>query len=135
MWRIAAHLLSIVLLIPGLLFATAALAIGHLAAQTGLLAILGALLDIGLMLVPWAFLAAFLLLVLGFLGFFDRHRWAAALCVAGTAAGSSGVLLWTTDWPIPPGQAGIFVPSALAFAIALWLAASEWPRLADARTG
>jgi len=125
--RVVAHLLSIVLLVPGLMFATVFLAADHVTSQTGWLAFFSALLDVVLVLMPWALLSMALLLALAICGFSARHRWAAALCVAGIVTGSTGVLLWLGDVPATAQDASVFVPGAVALGIALWLVVSEWP--------
>ena len=125
--RVLAHLLSITLLLPGLIFAAAFLALDHVTSQTGWLAFLSALLNVWIAMLPWVIASFFVLLALAILGFSARHRWAAALCVATIVAGSTSILLWLGDIPSTPANASFFVPGAVAFLIALWLAISEWP--------
>jgi len=134
--RALAHLLSVALLLPGLVFATAFLALDHVTAQPGFLAFLAALLDVALIILPWALLSCVLLLVLALFGLSDRHRWAAALCVAGIVAGSTSILLWLGGIPATPADAWFLVPGVGALGIALWLAVSEWPgrTIRDRRT-
>lgn len=122
-----AHLLSIALLLPGLVFATAFLALDHITHQPGLLAFFSALLDVALLILPWMLLACIFLFVLALFGLSTRHRWAAALCVAGIVSGSTSILLWVGGIPARPADAWFLVPGMGAFAIALWLAVTEWP--------
>ena len=131
-----AHLLSIALLLPGLVFATAFLAVDHVTSQTGWFAFFNALLNVALVMLPWALLSLVLLFALAIFGFSERHRWAAALCVAGIVTGSSSILLWIGGIPPALGDAWFFVPGAAALGIALWLAITEWPgrSIKDRRT-
>ncbi|MEP7084549.1 MAG: hypothetical protein ABI854_07395 [Betaproteobacteria bacterium] len=130
--RVIAHLISVALLLPALVVATAFLALDHVLSQLGWFAFFVALMHIALAALPWAFLACALLITLSVLGFSERYRWAAALCVAGMAIASSAVLAWIGDFPATPVDAGFFVPGAAALAISVWIAVSEWPARRDA---
>ena len=125
--RVVAHLISIALLLPGLVVATAFLALDHVLSQTGWFAFFVALVHIALAALPWAMLACTLLITLSVFGFFNQYRWAAAICVAGIAIASSAVLARIGDFPATPVDAGFFVPGAAALAISVWIAVSEWP--------
>lgn len=125
--RVLAHLLSVVLLLPGLLFAVAFLAVDHITSRPSWLDFFFAMLNVALILLPWALVMSVLLLAIAMFGFSARHRWAAALCVAGIVTASTAILLWLGDVPTKPEDAGIFVPGAVALLIAVWLSISEWP--------
>jgi hypothetical protein len=103
----------------------------HITAQSGWLAFLGALLDVGLGMLLWTLVSGIALLVLALFGFSPRHRWAAALCVAGIVVGSSSILLWLAGFPAAPADASFYIPGAAALGIALWLIVTEWPGRPD----
>ncbi len=126
--RELAHLLSVVLVVPSLAFASMFAALGHVTSATGFLAFLLAILESIVVLLPWLLACLALLIVLALLGFSARYRWAAAICVAGIAIGSTGVLVWLDNRTLTAGDAAFHVPAAVAVVIALWLAVSEWPR-------
>lgn len=129
--RVVAHLLSIALLLPGLVVASAFLALDDVISQTGWFAFFIALIEVAVAFLPWALFACTMLIALSMCGFSARYRWAAALCVAGIAIASSAVLVWIGEFPATPVDAGFFVPGAAALAISVWLAVSEWPPRLD----
>jgi hypothetical protein len=124
------HLLSVILVLPGVALAGALSILGHAMARQSLLGFLGDLLATVLWLVPWGLLAscvALLALVLG--GFSARFRWLAALCVVTLAVGSSVVLLTLTPHSsFSAEQLWFFVPAAVSASVGLWLTATEFPR-------
>jgi len=123
------HLLSIVLVLPGVALASAFVILGHAIATQSLLGFLGELLAVALWLVPWGLLAAcaaLLALVLG--GLSARFRWLAALCVAILAIGSSVVVFaLTAHAGFSTGQLWFFVPAVISASVGLWLAVTEFP--------
>ena len=127
--RIIAHLLSVILLLPGLTMAAAFLLLDHLAGQPGWVEFLTALLEIALILLPWGLLGVITaLFLLSALGFSDRWRWAAAMIVGLIVAASTTVLLALGNGVPRLEQSGFFVPGAVAFVIAAWIAITEWPK-------
>jgi hypothetical protein len=130
------HLLSIVLVLPGVALAGAFLILGHAIAAGSLFGFLAQLLAVFLWLIPWGLLAtlvALLALVIG--GLSERYRWLAALCVAALAVLSTTVVLALTmaNSNFSPGQLWFFLPAAVSAAVGAWLAVSEWPRGRRAR--
>lgn len=127
--RIIAHLLSIVLLLPGLTMAAAFVLLDHLVRQPGWFEFLTALLEIALILLPWGLLGVIVgVFLLAALGFSDRWRWAAAATVAFIVAASTTVLIALGNGVLRLEQSGFFVPGAIAFVIAAWIAITEWPK-------
>jgi hypothetical protein len=124
------HLLSVILVLPGVALAGAFAILDHAIATQSLLGFLGELLTVVLWLVPWGLLAAcvaLLALVLG--GFSARFRWAAALCVVALAVGSTvAVLMLTAHSSFSAGQLWFFVPAVVSASVGLWLAVTEIPR-------
>jgi hypothetical protein len=123
------HLLSIILVLPGVALAGALAILGRAIATHSLLGFLGELLDAVLWLIPWGLLAtcaALLAIALG--GLSARFRWFAALCVAALAIGSTVVVLvLTADSGFSADQLVFFAPAAVSTAVALWLFATEFP--------
>jgi hypothetical protein len=123
------HLLSIILVLPGVALASAFAILGHAIATHSLLGFLGELLAVALWLVPWgllAALAALLALVLG--GLSVRYRWLAALCVAILAVGSTVmVFVLTAHSDFSAGQLWFFVPGVISASVGLWLTVAEFP--------
>ena len=124
--RELAHLISVVLVVPSLALASLFVALGHATSQPGFLAFILAALEAIVVLLPWLLVCSVLLIVLAFLGFSQRHRWAAAIATGGIAVGATGVLLWMTgnvDWH----DAAFHLPAVIALVISVWLATTEWP--------
>jgi hypothetical protein len=124
------HLISIVLVLPGVAFASAFVILGHAIATRSLLGFLGELLAVTLWLVPWGLFAGFaalLALVLG--GLSVRYRWLAALCIAILAIGSTiSVFVLTAHSGFSAAQLWFFAPGLISASVGLWLTASEFPR-------
>jgi len=130
------HLLSIILVLPSVILASAFVILSRAIAAQSLLGMFGQLLADAVWLFPWGLLAAgtaILLLALG--GFFVQTRRMAAACVAILGVGSVVCILAITvrnsnfSWD----QLPFFIPAILASCIALWLASTEprdWARLA-----
>ena len=125
--RELAHLASIILVIPSLLFASVFVALGHVNSQPGFLAFIYALLEVIAVLLPWLLFSFALLIALAMFGFSRRHRWSAAICVAGVAIACTGVLVWMGQAIADAGDAVFHLPAAIAVAISTWLAVTEWP--------
>jgi hypothetical protein len=124
------HLLSVILVLPGVALAGAFSILGHAIATGSLLGFLGDLLAAVLWLVPWGLLAACVaLLTLVLAGLSTRFRWLAALCVVALAAGSSVVvLILTAHSGFSAGELWFFVPAVVSACVGLWLTVTEFPR-------
>ena len=125
--RIVAHLLSVVLLVPGIAIAAALLALDHVIGQPNLLALFNAVLEVMIASLPLAFLAFLVWLMIAVLGFSRRYYRTAALSVAAIAIGSAGVMMLRAGMPGLAEHTGVFVPGACALVIAIWLACTDWP--------
>ena len=124
--RIIAHLISVVLLVPGIVIAAVLVALGHLTNQPGFLALLTAILDVLLAFLPLAFLTFMVWIGIALMGFSTRFRRAGAIAVGGIAAVTSALMIWLGAPVDDAGDIGIFVPNAGALIIAVWLASTEW---------
>ena len=118
------HLVSLLLVVPGVLLAVAFIILGRAIATQSLLGLLGQLLADALWLVPWGVLAfgtTLLLIAVG--GFFAQTRRFAGLCVAVLGIASVVVVLSMTirhsnfSWDELP----FYIPAVVASAIGLWL--------------
>ena len=136
--RIIAHLISVLLLLPGLFVCAVLASFAHLGAQTNLLGLITALLDLALAFFPVVFLLFVAWFGIALMGFSTRLRQAGAIVVGVVAAATTAVILWRTGaygagtlataagtGIHMPG--GIVVPGAFALVIAVWLASTEWP--------
>ncbi|HEX7916128.1 hypothetical protein [Rudaea sp.] len=123
------HIVSVLCLLPSVLFASAFLALGHAIAAGTLLGFFEQLLVMATLLIPWGALVSFaIFFALLFAGFSQRLRWLAGLCVAGFAIGSATVVLALGSQPISWDQLPFFLPALLSASIGLWLAVNEYPR-------
>ncbi len=124
------HLLSLILVMPGVALAGAFAILDRAIATQSLLGFLGEMLAVFLWLMPWgalAICAALLALVLG--GLSARFRWLAALCVVLLAVGSTVItLVLTAHAGFSAEQLWFFIPSVVAAALAAWLMVGEFPR-------
>ena len=130
------HLMSVVLVLPGVVLAAAILILGHAIATSSLFGFFGALLEVALWLIPWGILAAIAaVLALVASGFSVRFRWLAGIAVAAFAIGSSAVVLTLSARHdnFSAGQLMFFLPALIAASIGAWLAATERPRLRAVR--
>jgi len=132
------HLLSIILVLPGVAFAGVFIILGRAIATGSLLGFFRQLIAAALWLLPWGLLAAFvalLALVLG--GLSNRFRWLAASCVAALAIASTAVVLVLTasrsNFSLE--QLWFFVPALVSALLGLWLAITERPRSKRASYG
>jgi hypothetical protein len=117
------HLLSVVLLLPNLVFAAYFVLLGHAIGGVTILGVLDRLASAALALMTWggfAIGAAFLAILFG--GFFVQTRWLAASCVAILAAGSLTVLIVLGSGPYTFGQWLFLLPGVVALCISAWLA-------------
>jgi hypothetical protein len=122
------HFISILLLLPNLVFAAGFLLLGHAIGGATLLGFLWRLLSDALTLMTWgvfAIAAAFLAILIG--GFFLQTRWLAALCIAILSVGSLAVLIVLGSGPYSFGQWLFLLPGFLALCISGWLAYADWP--------
>jgi hypothetical protein len=123
--RYVAHLVSVVLLVPGIVVAAALLAFGHVAIQPSFPRMVDALLDVLLTFLPALLLVVVAWFALAALGLSRRwHRTAAAL-VALVAITTSASILWLANVPEAWTEAGIFIPAAIALVIAVCLASTD----------
>ena len=124
------HLVSIILVLPGVALAGAFSILGHAIATQSLLGFLGELLAVFLWLVPWGLLVicvGLLALVLG--GLSARFRWLAALCVVMLAIGSTVVaFVLTMHAGFSAEQLWFFIPAVISASLGLWLTVTEFPR-------
>ena len=126
--RVVAHLVSVMLLVPGIIIAAVILAIGHVTGQADFGRFVNALLDVLLAFFPLAFLAVVVWFVIAVLGFSRRWYRAAAICVAAVAAGTSLVIAWPASAADALDHWGVLVPGGIALIIGIWLASTEWPQ-------
>lgn len=131
--RALLHLLSVILVLPGVALAGAFLILGHAIASRSLPGFFGELVAAALWLIPWGVLgigAALVLLLLA--GASPRYRWLGGLCVLLLALGSTCVLLALTSAHagIAAGDLWFHLPALAGAAIGAWLLSSEWPRAA-----
>ena len=123
------HLLSVILVLPGVALAGVFCILGHAMATRSLPGFLGELLAVALWLVPWGLLAicvALIALVLG--GLSARFRWLAAACVVVLAIGSTVVVFVLTAHSIfSADQLWFFVPAVVSASVGLWLTVTESP--------
>src|SRR4029434_3667114 len=88
------HLLSVLLVLPGVIFAVAFIILGRAIATQSIIGVFGQLLADAVWVIPWGLLtscAVVLLIALG--GMFVQTRWLAGSCVAALGIISMGVLL------------------------------------------
>ena len=122
--RYIAHLLSVVLLVPGIVVASALLALGHVTAQSTLSRLIDALLEVLIAFLPYALLVTIAWFALAVLGLSRRWHRLASILVAVVAMATSGIVFWVANAPQAWSDAGLFVPAAGAIVIAVWLAST-----------
>jgi len=125
--RIVAHLVSVLLLVPGIIVASIVVAIGHVTAQPDFTHLVNAVLDLLLAFFPFALLVVIAWFALAVLGFSRRWQRAAAISVAAIAATTSAVVLWPDGASALADRWGLLLPSAGSLVIGIWLASTEWP--------
>ena len=125
--RALLHLLSFILLLPSLTFASGFLVLGHAIAGGTLLQIFLRLLYDALWLASGGvLLVAALLLAVLIGGFFARTRYLASAAVAILAVGSSVVLIALGSGPLSGGRELFLVPGLVSLVASGWLARNEW---------
>jgi hypothetical protein len=130
--RAALHVLSVVLLLPSLIFASAFLFLGHAIAQQSLLGFFLQLLADASWLVSWGLLAAGAIAVLIVAGGFSiRFRWLASLMIALLALVSGLLVAGLSSSPVTLNNALFFLPGLVSLCIGGWLAVNEWPSSRD----
>jgi hypothetical protein len=125
--RVVAHLISVLLLVPGIVVASIVVAIGHVTAQPDFARLVNAVLDLMLGFLPFALLVVVVWFALAVLGFSRRWQRAAAISVAAIAAATSAVILGSDGASALTERWGLLVPAAGALVISIWLASTEWP--------
>ena len=124
------HVVSLLLVLPGLALALAFVILGRVIAAGSLLGMLDQVLTAAIWLVPWGLLAIFAsLLAVAIGGLFVRTRWLAGLCVALLAVGSTLLLLVVTvgNGNFSADQVPFLGPGVIAGCIGTWLALRERP--------
>lgn len=122
--EIAAYLLSLGLVWPGVLLALVVQALSRTQAlaQISLLKALYYALQRMSYAVTWHLLAAAILVILLFaLAFVEPLRWCGTLVIGGGAAGSLGYLKWKWGLPENRDQVIFLLPSAIALGLSLAL--------------
>jgi hypothetical protein len=124
--RIVAHLISVLLLLPGIIVSVVMLAIGHLSAQGNVTALVTALLELALAFFPVAFALVIGWFALAVMGFSMRMRRVAAIGVGVIAAVTTAYMTMAAGVYDSGEHAGILVPGVCALVIAIWLASTDW---------
>ena len=128
--RVLLHLVSIVLLLPSLVFAIAFVWISHATAQKSLIDFFLQLLEDASILVTWGLLVFVISLVLiAGAGFSARFRWLAGLLVALLAITSAVLLVSLGSSPVTSSNALFFLPGSVSLCIGAWLAVTECPHI------
>jgi hypothetical protein len=125
--RVIAHLLSVLLLVPGIVVASIVVAIGHVAGQPDFTRLVNAVLDLLLAFLPFTLLVIVVWFAIAVLGFSRRWQRAAAIAVAAIAVATSAVIVWPDSAGALADRWGLLVPAAGALVIGIWLASTEWP--------
>ena len=126
--RALLHFLSFVLMLPGLVFASAFAVLGHAIAGGTLIEFFSRLLFHASWLVSGGLLAAGALLgaiLIG--GFVARTRFVAASAVAILSAVSLIVLIALGSEPLSAGREVFLLPGVVSLCASAWLAWKEWP--------
>jgi hypothetical protein len=125
------HLLSLILVLPGVILAAAFLVLGRAIATQSLLGMFAQLLADSVWLVSWGLSAGcVLVLFIALGGIFGQTRWLAGSCVAALGIGSTAVLCLldrghSNFWF---GQLPFLLLGVFASAIGLWFVLTERPR-------
>lgn len=128
--RVLLHLVSIILLLPSLVFSVAFVWISHATAQKSLVDFFLQLLEDASILLKWGLLVFVISLVLiAGAGFSARFRWLAGLVVALLAIISAVLLVSLGSSPVTSSNALFFLPGFLSLCIGAWLAFTERPRI------
>ena len=125
------HLLSVLLVLPGLIFGVAFIVLGRAIAAQSLAGVLAHLLADVVWLIPWGLLAGCIVVALIALGgFFARTRWLAGLCVAVLGTVSTAILLVLnvghTNFAVD--QLPFLLLGVVAATIGFWFLLSEHSR-------
>ena len=123
------HLVSIVLVLPGVALAVAFIVLGRAIAAQSLVGLLFQLLSDALWIVPWGLLAACTgIVAVAIAGLRSRTRWIAGLCVALLGIGSTLVLVGLGAQQVSADSVLFLLPGAAGACIGLWFAWTERPR-------
>jgi hypothetical protein len=126
--RALLHLVSFVLLLPGLVFAAGFAILGRAIAGVTLWGLVDRLAADALWLLSWGIYAIAAILVAILIGgFFVQTRWLAALAVAVLSIASAIVLIALGSHPFAEGQWQFLVPGLVALIVSGWLAVEGWP--------
>ena len=120
--RIAAHLLSMALLVPQALIFAAIVLLGHVMAKRTFTGLVTTTLDTLDLLLGWGGIAVLLLVVLLIVaGFRDRWRvFASSFLLVFDLCTATSILVWAKVTTIADG-AFLLLPGALAAALCVWL--------------
>jgi hypothetical protein len=128
--RVLLHLVSIMLLLPSLVFSIAFVWISHATAQKSLVDFLLQLLEDASILLKWGLLVFVISIALiAGAGFSARFRWLAGLAVALLAIISAVLLVSLGSSPVTSSNALFFLPGFLSLCIGAWLTFTERPRI------
>jgi len=128
--RVLLHLVSIMLLLPSLVFSIAFVWISHATAQKSLVDFFLQLLEDASILLKWGLLVFVISIALiAGAGFSARFRWLAGLAVALLAIISAVLLVSLGSSPVTSSNALFFLPGFLSLCIGAWLAITERPRI------
>jgi hypothetical protein len=128
--RALLHLVSIILLLPSLVFSAAFVALSRAAEQKALTAFFLRLLEDASNLLHWGLLATVISLVLiAGAGFSVRSRWLAGIVVALLAVTSAVLVVSLASSPLTFDNALFFLPGFISLCIGTWLAVTERPRI------
>jgi hypothetical protein len=134
--RTLLHLISIILLLPSLVFAVLFALISHATAQKSLVDFISQLLEDASNLLQWGLLVAVVSLILiAGAGFSARFRWLAGLVVALLAITSAVLLVSLGSDSVNSSNALFFLLGFVSLCIGAWLAFTERPRIRHAANG
>ena len=128
--RALLHLVSIILLLPSLVFSAAFVVLSRATEQTTLTAFFLRLIEDASNLLHWGLLATVISLILvAGAGFSVRFRWLAGIVVALLAATSAVLVVSLGSSPLTFGNALFFLPGFVSLCIGTWLAVTDRPRV------
>jgi hypothetical protein len=127
------HLVSVILLLPGLFLSIAVALFSRATAQKSLVDFFFKLLEEAGNLLQWGLLVvlALLVLIVG-AGFSNRFRWLAGLVVASLAILSAALLIGLSSSPVTFDNMVFLFPGFISLSIGAWLAFIERPRIHSA---
>ena len=125
--RPSLHVISVLLLLPSLLFASGFIFLGRAISAATLFALVDRVANDALWLLSWGIYAAIaLLLAILVGGLFVQTRWLAASLVALLSLASAIVIIVLHSGSISFGQWLFLLPGFIALCIGAWLAVDGW---------